>query len=173
MLLSLLLTTASLLLCITHSLPIYPNTTNTSHLQHREAYDYFHTAICRGIRLSWAMQLPADSASQFLTPIDSPFDGDLRDALHHWGYTETPVQGYLCDFDTTHHLETAFRALGVDPRSERRGGPNRCFHVEHQYTDHALPVREQLYWVDDERYRVSLQTPSLGVEAFKSDDSGR
>jgi hypothetical protein len=113
-----------------------------------------HTTICRGLKLSWAMQLPAPSASHFLTPITSPFDGTLRDDLHHWGYTEIPVRGFLCDFDTTHHLTTAFGALGINPRSEARGGPNRCFHVQHQYVDSGVPVGRQGYWVDERRYRV-------------------
>lgn len=154
-------TTAALLLCATHSLPTFLNSTNPSILYSRKIpvnIDPFYAAVCRGLRLSWAMQLPSEPASQFLTPIDSPYDGDLRDDLHHWGYTEIPVQGHLCDFDITHHLEVAFRELGVDPRSEKRGGPNRCFHVEHQYVDHPLPAREQYYWVDDKRYRVSISS---------------
>jgi hypothetical protein len=147
----------SLLSCITHALPTHLNTTHPSPLHPRDLpanANAFHTAVCRGLRLSWAMQLPAQPASQFLTPISSPFDGDLRDALHHWGYTEVPVQGYLCDFDLTHHLGAAFRALDIDPRSTKRGGPNRCFHVEHRYTDSPAPVKEQGYWVDGRRYRV-------------------
>jgi hypothetical protein len=109
------------------------------------------------------MQLPEYEASQFITPVISDFDGDLRDDLHHWSYTEVPVQGYLCDFDTTHHLAAAFQDLGIDPRSERRGGPNWCFHVEHQYKDHPLPVREQFYWVNDKRYRVHLLLPASSM----------
>lgn len=155
------LTATSLLLCISHALPTYINTTHVSPLDPRTVpanIDAFHTAVCRGIRLSWAMQLPAQAASQFLTPISSPFDGPLRDDLHHWGYTELPVQGYLCDFDLTHRLEVAFRELGVDPRSEKREGANKCFHVEHAYTDHPAPVRAQGYWVDGKRYAVSPPT---------------
>ncbi|KAF3051891.1 hypothetical protein E8E11_011242 [Didymella keratinophila] len=124
------LTAVSLLLRASHTLPTNLNTTNTSSLYHRDISantDAFHTAVCRGMNLSWAMQLPAQDASQFFTPISSPFDGVLRDDLHHWGYTELPVQGYLCDFDLTHHLSVAFRELGVDPRSEMRNGPNKCF----------------------------------------------
>lgn len=104
-----------------HSHPIFLSTTDTP-LHVREVTDPFHTAVCRGIKLSWAMQPPAPFASQFLSPIESIFDGDMRDALHHWGYTEIPVQGYLCDFDTTHHLDTAIFNLGIDPGSERRVG---------------------------------------------------
>ncbi|KAJ4376870.1 hypothetical protein N0V86_006306 [Didymella sp. IMI 355093] len=93
-----------------------------------------------------------------LTPISGPFDGDLRDALHHWGYTEIPVQGHLCDFDLTHHLSVAFRALDVDPRSAKRGGPNRCFHVEHRYTDSPAPVKEQGAELPFEQRTAGVQT---------------
>lgn len=137
-----------------HSHPIFLSTTDTP-LHVREVTDPFHTAVCRGIKLSWAMQPPAPFASQFLSPIESIFDGDMRDALHHWGYTEIPVQGYLCDFDTTHHLDTAIFNLGIDPGSERRGGPNQCWHVEHPYRDHPAPVAQQGYWADGRRYRVN------------------
>lgn len=118
-------------------------------------------AVCRGIRLSWAMQLPANLASQFLTPITSQFeDGNFNDALHSWGYSEgDALFERLCDFDTTHGLTTAFRALNIDPRSTERGGPNHCFHVQHQYTGSAKPVQDQVYWVGDRRYRVG--NPSL------------
>lgn len=156
-----------------YALPTNLNVTNASHLHLRKtltSINDFHTAVCRGIKLSWAMQLPSALASQFLIPINSPFDGDLRDDLHHWGYTEVSVQGYLCDFDTTHHLEVAFHELGVNPRSEKRGGPNHCFHVQHQYMDHPLPVREQGYWADGQLYRVCLPRANGVSELMCVDD---
>ena len=168
----LLLTTASFVQRARSSPVPCLNTTNITSLHARDVVDPiidpFYTAVCRGTRLSWAMQLSSHEASQFLTPINSEFDGDLRDDLYHWGYTEVPVQGYLCDFDTTHHLETAFQDLGVDPRSERRGGSNQCFHVEHRYQDHPLPVREQFYWVNDKRYRVRLRFSLRAAQVISS-----
>lgn len=160
----------SLLLHLSHSLPHPLNTTTP--LAPREAPPpdpppFLTPFICRGLRLSWAMQLPAPLASSFLTPIHSPFaTSSFRDLLFHWGYSEVPVVGHLCDFEGTHGLGTAFRALGVDPRSEREGGPNRCFHVVHAYVDEGdgRAVGTQGDWVDGVRYAVGF--PSVLFLSF-------
>lgn len=145
-----------------HSLRTYPNNTVFAPLFPRDS-TLFKSAVCRGLRLSKAMQLPASSAAQFLNPIDSPIDGNMfRDYLFHWGYSETDEESNLCDFDEHHHLETAFTALGWDPRSKTRGGPNECHHTKHRVSyasdvpdDKKTPIRDQVYWADDKKYRVS------------------
>jgi hypothetical protein len=92
-------------------------------------------AWCKGSKLSMAMIKPEAEASNFLTPIRSPWDGDMAAEFATWGYREVPnYRDELCDFGPDqHHIARAFQDLGMDTRSAGNGGPNHCHHVEHQY----------------------------------------
>ncbi|KAF1923315.1 uncharacterized protein M421DRAFT_407167, partial [Didymella exigua CBS 183.55] len=78
-----------------------------------------------------------------------------------------------CDFGTDqHNLKRAFTELGIETASSVDGGPNQCFYVEHMYGAKVLmstrstpPLREQGYWVDDRRYRMTGAHFSIGINS--------
>jgi hypothetical protein len=126
-------------------------------------------AHCRGSALLKALTLDEEESSQMLQwpYTQSPWDGDLKDALRTWGYLDEPTtheqNDHHCDFDNSHHSKRAFEALGLDWRSADQGGPNHCFYVQHangpavilDEETHLMPEpRDQRYEVDGTLYKV-------------------
>ncbi|KAF2125169.1 hypothetical protein P153DRAFT_300869 [Dothidotthia symphoricarpi CBS 119687] len=119
------------------------------------------------------MLAPPETANKYLTPLPSPWDGDLAFELRTWGYRELPSQrDDLCDFGPgQHELQTAFAALGMDTRGVGEGGSNQCFHVEHangraveRGRDGRVPeVERQTYVVGGVRYRVTQSYTTLAI----------
>lgn len=139
---------------------------HTAHL-HRRAIDTaaeWQKAWCKGSKLSLGMIKPEAQAVNFVTPVRSPWDGDLRDSFAKWGYCEIPNQrNDLCDFGPEqHNIARAFRDLGIETGSKGDGGPNECFHIEHKYGPTVemdkegkwLEVKEQSYRADGRKLRV-------------------
>lgn len=122
-------------------------------------------AWCKGGKLSQAMVKSEAQAATYVTPVRSPWDGDLVRQFRTWGYRE--VENYrseLCDFGPDQHsLKRAFTELGIGTASSADGGPNHCYYVEHKYgpTVQLPPTggwpepEQQYYMVGDKRYRVS------------------
>lgn len=130
-------------------------------------------AKSRGSQLTKAMMLNDQEAATLLQwpYTQSTWDGDLKPELKKWGYKEVnnemnkqemDVDGQ-CDFDRTHEIGDAFKAINVDPRPAGKGGPNHCFYVEHMNGPTILPdedgnipkyEEDQYYEADGKRYRV-------------------
>jgi hypothetical protein len=121
-------------------------------------------AWCKGSKLSLGMMKPEPLAANFITPVRSPWDGDLRAAFAKWGFREMPGhRDDLCDFGPEQHdIARAFKDLGIETSSAREGGPNQCFHIEHRYgptvelnKEGKWPeVRDQWYRADGRKLRV-------------------
>lgn len=110
-------------------------------------------SICRGGTLDQAMRHPAPLPRSYITAPTSAFDGPLYAEFAQWGYKES-FSAASCDFDKTWGLGHAFEALGLDPRSTARGGPNQCFVVAHGRYDGDVPLWKQRYTVDGRGFRV-------------------
>lgn len=130
----------------------------------------WQNAQCRGAKLLAAMTASEEKQRNILQwpYIQSPWDGDLHQELETWGYKDNAQlhknADIFCDFSGTfHELGTGFNAMGIDPKSAEFGGPNTCFHVEHQNgpavkkrkEDGTMPEpKDQRYHVGDREYRV-------------------
>ena len=139
------------------------------HLTHR-AVDVpaeWEKAWCKGGKLSQAMIRNEAEAAAYVTPVRSPWDGDLVQQFRVWGYRE--IENYrsdLCDF-ADQNLKRAFTELGIETASSVDGGPNQCYYVEHKYgptvqrppTGQWPDPSQQYYMVDTKRYRVSKPSP--------------
>lgn len=126
-------------------------------------------AWCRGSKLSFAMIKNEQQAAAYVTPVRSPWDGDLVRDFRTWGYREIKDhRSELCDFGPDQHdLKRAFGELGIGTASSIDGGPNHCYYVEHQYGSavERPPNRwpdpdDQYYIVGEKRYRVSSNVNS-------------
>jgi hypothetical protein len=95
----------------------------------------WENAWCKGSKLSLGMIKSEAAASSFITPVRSRWDGDLVTDFRTWVYRELPGhRDDLCDFGASqHNLQRAFADMGIETMSSAEGGPNKCFHVEHQY----------------------------------------
>lgn len=95
----------------------------------------------------------------------SPWDGNLKNELALWGYSEEEKPG-RCDFEY-HEFTTPFEALNIDPSSVAEGGGNTCYKFRHyngptveKNSDGKLPDKYiQKYKVDCKEYRVSKIWP--------------
>jgi hypothetical protein len=119
-------------------------------------------AVCRGSRFDQATRWSSPYTDNYVQPVNSPFDGDMREDLTKWGYTQSE-NSQFCDFDTFWGLGKAFSGLGMDARSNNRYGPNRCYQVGHgdpmkKYPNGASwPLSEQTYTAPGGRVnRVSM-----------------
>jgi hypothetical protein len=121
-------------------------------------------ARCRGERLLYVMKLTdQDEASKVLQwpHVQSPWDGDLKNELALWGYSEEERPD-RCDFEYN-EFTTPFEALNIDPSSVAEGGGNTCYKFRHyngptveKTPDGKLPDKYiQKYKVDGKEYRVS------------------
>lgn len=128
--------------------------------------DIWGQAVCKGQKLLMACTHDAEIASRFVTPINSPWDGDLVEALKTWGYNDDSDARDVdagCDFEAI-QLERAFEELEIDPRPESRQGSNKCYRYVHKDgpavqrgPDGQLPpIEQQTYMVDGKSYRESL-----------------
>lgn len=113
------------------------------------------SSICRGTTLDLAMRHPHPLPSTYISPPTSAFDGPLITEFAQWGYKES-FSSSSCDFDETWGLGHAFEALGLDPRSTARGGPNQCFVVAHGKYDGGEPLWKQGYEIEGKRFRVCI-----------------
>ncbi|CAG5159500.1 uncharacterized protein ALTATR162_LOCUS5613 [Alternaria atra] len=132
----------------------------------RDAWWY---SVCRGSRLSQAMVWSPPYATDYLDPIDSPWDGVMHQEFAQWGYMESE-RSQLCDFGTFWGLGRAFGSLGIDPRSNFNHGPNRCFRISHgdptrkRPDGRSWPLSEQTYISPNGRSnRVTGAFSDIGV----------
>ncbi|RMZ66235.1 vacuolar amino acid transporter 1 [Pyrenophora seminiperda CCB06] len=93
----------------------------------------------------------------FADTCQSPFEGDARDELKTWGFDDSDELSKdvekECDFDEYHHIKDAFDELGLDTKSSKDGGPNRCVKINHRDSlaikrneDGSLPSEENQYY---------------------------
>ncbi|KAF3046022.1 hypothetical protein E8E12_010385 [Didymella heteroderae] len=136
-------------------------------------------AKSRGSQLTRAMMMNDQEAAALLQwpYTQSPWDGELKPELKKWGYKETNNEDRdidaACDFDKTHEVGDAFKALNVDARPAGQGGPNHCFYVEHMNgptvipdEDGEMPFEEdQYYEADGKKYRVTQGYAKVGVNS--------
>jgi hypothetical protein len=125
-------------------------------------------AWCKGAKLAMGMIKSEAQAAAYVTPVRSPWDGDLTAAFRIWGYRERPGhRADLCDFGAGQHdLQRAFAELKIDTRSSLDGGPNTCYHIEHQNgptverdpSGQYPPVSNQWYSAGGRRLRVRNPT---------------
>ncbi|KAF2833145.1 hypothetical protein CC86DRAFT_461581 [Ophiobolus disseminans] len=109
----------------------------SSHGLYRRAVDVpfeWNKAWCKGAKLAQALIKDEAPAGTYVTPVRSKWDGDLISAFTIWGYREMSYgKDSLCDFGPSNHqLQTAFSDLKIDTRSSGDGGPNNCYHIEHE-----------------------------------------
>jgi hypothetical protein len=122
-------------------------------------------AVCRGTNLLKAMVLDEAETSRLLQwpYAESPWDGDLRETLGKWGYSQEEYADEACDFGEKYKFDTALQALGIDSKPADQGGSNHCFYLKHNDgpsvhlgPDGKMPpVKEQKYTVDGKKYPVS------------------
>lgn len=147
--------------------PDNATTTSTGVLRSRQAGgDLWENAVCRGQKLLLGCTLNAEQASQFVTPITSPWQGNLFQELQTWGYDDdSGIDPDSCNFVDDDNLYRALSALGIDPRSYREQGSNVCFSLKHQNgpavellpNKEMPPPEKQTYVVNNIRYRVRSQ----------------
>ncbi|KAH8641412.1 hypothetical protein IG631_04353 [Alternaria alternata] len=127
----------------------------------------WHKTYCRGAALVKAMSLDEQDSTRMLgwPYTQSPWDGDLKLELRKWGYLDDDnhhaMNDNSCDF-SKHHIRSAFDALGIDPRSALKGGPNHCFMLEHRFGPTVIldkngempSISKQRYEADGKIYRV-------------------
>jgi hypothetical protein len=123
-------------------------------------------AICKGQKIFQALTTNADTAGQFINPVNSIWDGPLINELISWGYNDvSSTRDYACDFQNqgSYDLGDTFAALGIGPRSLGQGAPNWCFSIEHQNgpavvrdVNGKLPPPEQQWYIgpNDIHYQV-------------------
>jgi hypothetical protein len=127
----------------------------------------WHDAFCAGSKLHLGMTYGRDRSHIFVTPADSPWDGEMVQEMMTWGYndeTET-LQGVdSCDFDVSSSIGRPLDLLGISTESSKDGGPNKCYRLVHRDgpavirdSDGRLPgFAGQLYEVNGRVYQVSL-----------------
>ncbi|KAF1915787.1 hypothetical protein BDU57DRAFT_450258 [Ampelomyces quisqualis] len=124
------------------------------------------------------MTLDREDAARHVTPLDSPWDGDLVEEMKTWGYKDMTDEDDVeehCDFLLGHYLEHAFEALGISTKPAKDGGPNKCYKMVHRDgpavlktppPDERLPdVEKQKYVVNGKEYRVTNAEFIMGVNA--------
>ncbi|KAJ8112784.1 hypothetical protein OPT61_g4923 [Boeremia exigua] len=157
------------------AIPAHHVTQSYSHLQSR-AVDIdteWEKAWCKGGKFSQAMIRNEDQAAAYVTPVRSPWDGNLVQQFRTWGYREIENhRSDLCDFGPDqHNLQRAFTDLGIDTASSADGGPNQCFYVEHKYgpTVQRPPngqwpdPSQQYYMVGEKRLRETQAYSTIGI----------
>jgi hypothetical protein len=133
------------------------------------ADETWNRAKCKGQKLLLAMTMDRSNAARFVNPVDSPWDGDIFNALNTWGYKDDSEAGDVdgnCNFKQRHRLERAFQELGINPESFKNSGPNECYRIVHydgpavhRLPDGRFPARaDQHYTVNNKRYRVRNAT---------------
>ncbi|KAF2036553.1 hypothetical protein EK21DRAFT_105869 [Setomelanomma holmii] len=84
-------------------------------------------AVCKGERLLAAMQYDHDklAKSGVVVPVESPWDGELRQEMRDWGYkdfteADNDLLDFGCQFDNW-GFTAAFQALGISSKSSGEG----------------------------------------------------
>lgn len=111
--------------------------------------------VCRGEKLTQAAIHHKSTAVDFVTGIDSQFDGTMEIDLKTWGYTDYKGKSMYCELD---NIAATLNSIGVDAKFKKGSnsqGQNECFHVEHRQKSEAKPVEDQTYEVEGKTYRVS------------------
>lgn len=145
--------------------------------------DLWTLSVARGTKLLQGMKGSDTEAARLYgldTTAESPFDGDLIDKLHEWGYNDNTdalarQADPECNFDSRdgHMLKKAFGDLGIGIKSKSQGGPNQCFSIEHfdgpavkLGDDGKMPEKaNQRYEVCGKEYRVTNAEHTIGVNA--------
>jgi hypothetical protein len=125
----------------------------------------WNKAWCKGAKLAQAMIKNEAQAATYIDPVRSPWDGNLVAAFRAWGYNERlHHRDDLCDFGAGQHdLQRAFADMKIGTESSANGGPNICYHIEHQNgptverdpSGQFPPVNRQYYSAGGRRLRVS------------------
>lgn len=112
------------------------------------------TCKCRGEKITQASLQDKEIAKNFVSPIDSPWEGTMEEELKLWGYMQPKGATVYCDFSST---EKEFSAMGIDTKFKERTkeGKNRCYQAHHSRGGPRGKVREQTYEVKKKTYRVS------------------
>lgn len=111
--------------------------------------------VCRGEKLTQASVRNKDTATNYVTGIDSRFDGSMETELETWDYTEHKGKSLYCELD---NIAATLNSIGIDAkfRKGNNNGQNECFHVEHRRTNGGgLNIRDQTYEAAGRTYRVS------------------
>jgi hypothetical protein len=123
-----------------------------------EETDSWFECVCRGEKLTQVCKTNKEKAVHFVTPIDTPWRGDMQADLREWGYHEEPAMSY-CSFGD---IEDALEALGISSWSQPEGGLNYCYQVRHSYEEDikgpdgkVISEEDQTYTVGHKTYRVS------------------
>lgn len=138
-------------------------------------------SVARGAKLLQGMKSnDAEAASLYglETTAESPFDGNLIEKLREWGYNDNndalaKQADPECNSDSRdgHMLKKAFTDLGIGTKSKGKGGPNRCFSIEHANgpavklgNNRKMPEKgDQRYEVCGKEYRVTNAEHTIGV----------
>jgi hypothetical protein len=140
-----------------------------SHLQPRavDVRAEWDKALCKGAKLHQGTLKSEAQAASFVTPVRSPWDGDLAAEFRTWGYREIP--GYradLCDFGKDMHvLQRAFGELGISTLSSVDGGPNTCYHIEHKYGP-TVELDQNRQWPDPSNQYYTAGGRRMRVSAW-------
>jgi hypothetical protein len=149
------LTIMNLFLILYQAIFVASATVETLHPYIPPSFDHAHT----GVRVDVRVPLPYD------TSYPHPLDGDMVAELRSWGYKDIGDElSELCHFQQ-HGINQALAALGIDSRSLKEGGPNKCFHITHEDGPTVLPgpnghsptnpASQQYIGPDGVQYRVS------------------
>ncbi|KAJ8106913.1 hypothetical protein OPT61_g9226 [Boeremia exigua] len=126
--------------------------------------EFWRKYVCRGEKLTQASIRNKDTAVDFMTPVDSEFDGTMEAELKLWGYTDHKGSSLYCELD---NIAASLNSIGVDAkfRKGKRGGQNECFHIEYGAQADSVPIRDQNYEVDGTTYRMTGAWSHMGVNA--------
>ncbi|KAI4949426.1 hypothetical protein J4E91_005165, partial [Alternaria rosae] len=134
----------------------------------------WHAAECNGVKMLFGTTQNAPEAARFVIPINSPWNGEMRNELATWGWND-----WVADPDTecnADFLKTVLQNLGTTTGSHLYGGPNYCFSVKHCDSDaierdehgNLPPKNDQYYDVNGRLYRATAGF----VTAFVNPDIG-
>lgn len=131
--------------------------------------ELWYQCKCRGAKLLFAMTQNPPEAARFLSPLASPWDGEMREELAEWGYKDNFKDPDLFDFSG---IAPYLATLGIPITNSLHGGPNHCVSYSHCNSDIVRdengdlpPLNEQYYTKDGRKYRVS---PRQGVLLLQS-----
>jgi hypothetical protein len=99
--------------------------------------------------------------------VQSPHEGDLKDILAKWGYSDYDDDAKKkrtidmdCDFERTHSLKRAFDALGIRTGSAGKARPNQCFQIDRKDGPKILRDKEN-------------KLPSIGNQQYIDESCGK
>ena len=115
---------------------------------------FWQKYVCRGEKLTQACMRNKDTAINFVTAIDSGWDGTMETELKLWGYTDYNGKSMYCELD---NIADSLNLIGVDAKFRKRNnnGQNECFNIGHTRQGDSTPIKDQTYQVEGKTYRVS------------------